>query len=270
MTSSAESNPSSEPSGLGAVSDPARSLENWPPETLREYFGAEVRRLRHAAKLSQEQLAEQIKYSGGLVSMVETCSRMPSQDFTERCDKVLGADGALIKLWPMLAREIHPKWFRSFVTLEADAVALHEFEILAVPGLLQTEAYARANLAPLGHPSRATNWRSHWPRDWSGRRFWSGARHRCSGSCSTSRYCMRPVGTPQSWPNRCSDSCPPPNCLSSECWYYRWPAARVFPVDGAFVLIGVAPPRDNWLMSKVRPVGRSSRHGRCGTLRDSI
>ena len=75
-------------------------MEDWPPETIREYFGAELRRLRHAAKLSQEQLAEQIRYSGGLVSMVETCSRMPSQDFTERCDKVLGAGGALSKLSP--------------------------------------------------------------------------------------------------------------------------------------------------------------------------
>lgn len=71
---------------------------------------------------------------------------MPSQDFTERCDKILGADGALIKLWPMLAREIHPKWFRSFVTLEADALVIHEFGIQAVPGLLQTKEYARASL----------------------------------------------------------------------------------------------------------------------------
>ena len=55
----------------------------------------------------------------------------------------------------MMAREIHPKWFRSFVTLEADAVALHEFELQAVPGLLQTEAYARANLAASWPPKSA-------------------------------------------------------------------------------------------------------------------
>jgi hypothetical protein len=44
----------------------------------------------------------------------------------------------------MIAREAYPKWFQSFVTLEAEAVGIEDFEVQLVPGLLQTEEYARA------------------------------------------------------------------------------------------------------------------------------
>lgn len=133
-------NPSPEP-------EPSRpAVAPRPPETVREYFAAELVRLRRAAHLSQAQLAERICYSPGLVGMVETCQRMPSQDFTSRCDTTLNAGGALTRLWPMLSKEVHPTWFRSFVALEAEALAVYEFELQAIPGVLQIEEYARANL----------------------------------------------------------------------------------------------------------------------------
>lgn len=118
-----------------------------PPETVREYFVSELRRRRHVVGLSQEQLARRITYSSGLVSMVESGQRAPTYEFTAACDRELDCDGALLRVWPLLQQDVHPAWFKSFVALESEAVALHEFEVLAVPGLLQTEAYARANLA---------------------------------------------------------------------------------------------------------------------------
>lgn len=124
-----------------------------PPGTVAEYFISELRRHRHRAGLSQSQLARRISYSAGLVSMVETGQRAAGRDFTERCDEVLDTGGALLRMWPLLAQDVHPRWFQPFVGLEAEAEALHEFEVLAVPGLLQTEAYARANLA-VGWPPK--------------------------------------------------------------------------------------------------------------------
>jgi hypothetical protein len=40
-----------------------------------------------------------------------------------------------------------PEWFRDYARLEADAVELHDYSSLAVPGLLQTEAHARVVFA---------------------------------------------------------------------------------------------------------------------------
>ncbi|MGA8114791.1 MAG: DUF5753 domain-containing protein [Actinocatenispora sp.] len=123
-----------------------------PPETLQEYFVLELRRLRRARSLSQSQLAERINYSPGLVGMVETLQRHPTADFTKRCHDVLETGGALSRLLPLMDREAYPSWFRSYVTLEAEALAIETLETQMVPGLLQTEDYARAVLAAAWPP----------------------------------------------------------------------------------------------------------------------
>lgn len=115
-----------------------------PPETLQEYFVAQLRRFRADRGLSQTQLAERINYSPGLISMVETLQRHPTADFTAACDTALDTGGALTALLPMLAREAYPSWFRSFAALESEAEGIEGFEVQMVPGLLQTEEYARA------------------------------------------------------------------------------------------------------------------------------
>ncbi len=97
----------------------------------------------HCGCLTQEELAQQVFCSGALVSMIETGKRAPNKDFTRRCDEVLATGGALMRLWPLLTREAYPSWFRPFVEMEAAATVIHEFEVQAVPGLLQTEDYAR-------------------------------------------------------------------------------------------------------------------------------
>ncbi len=138
---------------MAAEPEPADpSVGGKPPETLQEYFVLELRRLRRGSGLSQTQLAERIKYSAGLVSMVETLQRHPTPDFTKRCDDALSTGGTLSRLLPMLAREAYPTWFRSYVALEAEAVSIEEFEIQVVPGLFQTEEYARAVFSPAWPP----------------------------------------------------------------------------------------------------------------------
>ncbi|MFG2010998.1 DUF5753 domain-containing protein [Micromonospora sp. NPDC048868] len=50
-------------------------------------------------------------------------------------------------LWPDVGRRREPVWFRPWVDIEREAATLRAFELAWVPGLLQTEAYARATLA---------------------------------------------------------------------------------------------------------------------------
>ncbi|GGM04385.1 MULTISPECIES: DUF5753 domain-containing protein [Micromonospora] len=59
--------------------------------------------------------------------------------------RVLGRDVG--DLWPSTVRRREPAWFRRWADIERAAVSLRTFQLAWVPGLLQTEAYARATLA---------------------------------------------------------------------------------------------------------------------------
>ena len=50
-------------------------------------------------------------------------------------------------LWPDTAKRREPVWFRPWVDIEREALTLRAFQLAWIPGLLQTEAYARATLA---------------------------------------------------------------------------------------------------------------------------
>jgi transcriptional regulator with XRE-family HTH domain len=115
-----------------------------PAASVLAYFGAELRRLRAAAGISQEDLAQRISYSASLVGMIETARRAPARDFAERCDGVLSTGGTLARLWPLVSQESLPRWFRPFAEIEREATSIRTWEPLIVPGLLQTEDYARA------------------------------------------------------------------------------------------------------------------------------
>jgi transcriptional regulator with XRE-family HTH domain len=111
-----------------------------------ELFAAELQISRNRAGLSQEQLGDLINFSGSLIGMVETARRPPSLDFAERCDEALKTGGLFARLHRYVSNETYPSWFREWVEIERDASWLRWMEPLLVPGLLQTEPYARAIL----------------------------------------------------------------------------------------------------------------------------
>jgi transcriptional regulator with XRE-family HTH domain len=114
------------------------------------FLGAELRRARSAAGLSQEQLGQRIGYSGTLIGKVETGERAPSEDLIARCDGALDTGGLLPRLYALAHRWDgggHPAWFAEWVEIERRAASLCWWEPLVIPGLLQTPDYARAILA---------------------------------------------------------------------------------------------------------------------------
>jgi transcriptional regulator with XRE-family HTH domain len=111
------------------------------------FFGAELRRWRTAAGLSQEQLGQRVGYSGALVGKVETGERAPAPDFARHCDQALPDAGGLFVRIYQLARRWdggYPSWFTEWLAAEQRAVSLRTWEPLLIPGLLQTREYARA------------------------------------------------------------------------------------------------------------------------------
>jgi transcriptional regulator with XRE-family HTH domain len=123
---------------------PARQLD--PGESPLAFFGAELRRFRTHAELSQEALSAKINYGSSLVGMIETAQRMPTLEFAIACDEALDTGGALERLWPLVSRGRYPSWFGEWREIEREATALRTWQPLVVPGLLQTEGYAGALL----------------------------------------------------------------------------------------------------------------------------
>jgi transcriptional regulator with XRE-family HTH domain len=122
-----------------------------PSTSVTAYWGSELRRLREAMGWSQQELAKRTAYSTSLVGLIETAARAPTRKFAQRCDEVLETGGTLIKLWPLIVRESSPAWVRSLFELEWEAQMLRNYQLAVVPGLLQTEDYARA-LTRAGRP----------------------------------------------------------------------------------------------------------------------
>lgn len=116
---------------------------------LFRVVGRQVRLLRERADLTQRELGERLGYSEDLVRSLERGRRTPQPEFLDAADEALGAGGLLraakknVTRAKARARVKHPAWFRDCARLEADAVEINFFSTLTVPGLLQTEEYAR-------------------------------------------------------------------------------------------------------------------------------
>ncbi|MBT2364752.1 helix-turn-helix domain-containing protein [Streptomyces sp. ISL-10] len=111
-------------------------------------FGSQVRRLRTAAGLTQAQLGAKTHVVSTRITQVERSSgAKPTLELARALDAALGADGLLVDLWPHVYRESFPDWSRTFMAYSAQAAAIRQYTAHVVPGLLQTEEYARAVLS---------------------------------------------------------------------------------------------------------------------------
>ncbi|WP_422772446.1 helix-turn-helix domain-containing protein [Plantactinospora sp. WMMC1484] len=115
------------------------------PTTLA-LFAGELRRFRGIAGLSQDALAQRINFSSALIAKIELCQRRATREFAKRCDSVMETGGLLERIQAVLGPGPVLPWFRHWVGLEQEAVAIRCFQLSVIPGLLQTEAYARALL----------------------------------------------------------------------------------------------------------------------------
>src|SRR5258707_523499 len=80
----------------GPMAMPLRRLT--PERSPRHALGAEIRRLRQAAGLSQATLAAKVYVSASALGKAEIDARMPSEQLVGDLDKLLGAAGGLVEL----------------------------------------------------------------------------------------------------------------------------------------------------------------------------
>jgi len=131
--------------GFGGEGGVSATFRNEPEssDSLRT-FGAVVQALREHAGLNREEFGELVRFSKHTVASIELGRRMPDPKFVERAESALGNTGALRKAAGHLARQPGlAAWFRQWARMEASAITLYTYECRLIPGLLQTEAYAR-------------------------------------------------------------------------------------------------------------------------------
>ncbi|WP_055600676.1 helix-turn-helix domain-containing protein [Streptomyces aureus] len=121
-----------------------RSLD--PSASPLDYYGAELRRLREEAGLSQPQLGKILYCTGSLVGQIETAKKVPTRRFSEQLDAALMTGGLFSRLVGLVLKSQLPTWFQPYAEMEARATYISSFQPQLVVGLLQTEAYARAVL----------------------------------------------------------------------------------------------------------------------------
>lgn len=111
--------------------------------TPRQKYGEELRRRRVAANMTQEALSAIVVCSPTLISHIEAGRRLPNKDDAARIDQALGTDGWFAR-WLEDLEHRYADHFTEASELEQQAAEIRQFGALLVPGLLQTDTYARA------------------------------------------------------------------------------------------------------------------------------
>jgi transcriptional regulator with XRE-family HTH domain len=134
------------------------------PTVLRIVLGTQLRRLREASGISREDAGESIRASHAKISRLELgrvgykdrdvadlLTLYGVHDEAERADFLSLARQASTPGWWHRYGDVLPSWFETLIGLEEAASVIRTYEVQFVPGLLQTEDYARA-VTKLGHP----------------------------------------------------------------------------------------------------------------------
>ncbi|NJP31572.1 DUF5753 domain-containing protein [Micromonospora thermarum] len=92
-----------------------------------------------------ESLAAQVGVDPKTAQRWVTHGRIPQTRHRAQVAAILGKD--VLELWPDALKRREPAWFRPWTDIEREATGLRWYEHAVLPGLLQTETYARAVLA---------------------------------------------------------------------------------------------------------------------------
>ncbi|GGS62547.1 transcriptional regulator [Planobispora rosea] len=130
-------------------------LERGSPTVRRLRLGQELRRLRERRALSGEDVATRLKWSASKVSRIENAKTMPRRSDVEALAELyeveetrrqelldLHRDATRRGWWEDYSESLSPELI-TLLGLEAEATSALNWEPQVVPGLLQTEDYAR-------------------------------------------------------------------------------------------------------------------------------
>ncbi|HEX9066350.1 MAG TPA: helix-turn-helix transcriptional regulator [Streptosporangiaceae bacterium] len=154
----------------GQHDSPVQSLLEPPgtggPTVLRILLGAQLRRLRESRRISLEEAGNAIRASHSKVSRLETgrvgfkdrdivdlLTLYGVTDEKQREELRTLAARANTPGWWHDYQDVLPQWFEAYIGLEEAASQIRSYQVQFVPGLLQTEDYARGvTMLAYSHP----------------------------------------------------------------------------------------------------------------------
>jgi transcriptional regulator with XRE-family HTH domain len=138
------------------------------PTVLRMLLGSQLRGLREAAGISPDRAGYEIRASRSKISRIEhgrvgfkerdvadLLTLYGVGDDQRRARMLQLAQQANNQGWWAKYDDVLPDWFETYVGLEQATSLIRSYELQFVPGLFQTEDYARA-VTMLGHRGAAT------------------------------------------------------------------------------------------------------------------
>ena len=138
------------------------------PTVSRIVLGTQLRRLREAAGITREEAGHAIRASHAKISrlelgrvgfkerdVVDLLTLYGVTDEGERATVLELMRQANTKVWWQQHSDLLPNWFETYLRLEQVAKVVRTYQLQFVPGLLQSEEYARAVIGH-GH-SRSTD-----------------------------------------------------------------------------------------------------------------
>ncbi|MGG2466025.1 helix-turn-helix domain-containing protein [Streptomyces sp. RGM 3693] len=117
-----------------------------PSASVPSFYGAELRFLRESAGLTLDQLVEGSFRGAPLLSRIERGELGMPMDLAVHIDKKLKTNGFFERHYEAVHKARlagHPPYFAKIPDLEKSATTIEDWAPFLIPGLFQTEAYAR-------------------------------------------------------------------------------------------------------------------------------
>lgn len=133
------------------------AAKHQPPTVRLRRLAAELRTLRATAGLTREEVSERTGINAATLYRIETAKTKPQRrtlvalldlyevtDETRRSDLIALSKQATQLGWLQGYESELPEQYTTYISFEAEARSVFNYESLFIPGLLQTEGYARA------------------------------------------------------------------------------------------------------------------------------
>ena len=130
------------------------------PTARRRRLGHELRRLREGVRLRADEVAQQLQWSATKISRIETGQVSVHHGDVADLLAIYGVNDPALKEeltdmarqsrqkgWWHRHRDSFKRGFDSYIGLEAEASGIRTYQGQVIPGLLQTEAYARVAIS---------------------------------------------------------------------------------------------------------------------------
>ena len=125
--------------------------EDKPVAPARKRFMDELARLRKEAGLSLGALSDRVRFDRSYLNRLERGERIGDLETVRRLDEVYGTGRGLENLWWLAKDDAYLGRYQRYMELEERARVIQCYVPQTIPGLLQTEEYARESLWSTPH-----------------------------------------------------------------------------------------------------------------------